>query len=155
MNVFFTIVERATPLFFISSLVLVSLLSFLFTAFVFQMQKRKKAKIEREKNRLRKEAMYTLPNPQNSFLEERLHRLTPQKEEVVKAEDCDLSLAYVRELMGKLKRKDLSVSDRLHVENFSRDLTQFAFQREYKSSELGCLNDRFLELIKLASKYSV
>ncbi len=123
----------------------------LYTDVLVALIKRKKRLLEEGQQRL-----FTLPDRENSFVQERLHTAlqAPQKEENSMV-SSQLHLEYLRKIIGKLKSAKLTPSDRLAVENYSRLITCYMSASQLSVREIQGLNDCFAALLKLSAKYAV
>ena len=119
---------------------------------VFEKQRAKKLRQREEAQRL----LFTLPDKENSFVQERLQttlRVASESSRLPFSDD--LQLEYMRKCISKLKSAKLSPADRLAVENYSKILTAYMSSEGLSASELQGLNDTFSALLKLCGKYAL
>lgn len=113
--------------------------------------KRKKQRLEEGKALL-----FSLPDKENTFLQERLQTSLSQKSITNEyGLSTQLQLEYVRKNITKLKGAKLSPADRLAVENYSRIVTAYMSAESLSAEELLGLNDTFSALLKMSAKYAV
>ena len=143
--------------------ILLIALDALFYLFLLLILKRK------EKDRLRREkklqesrqAMFTLPDRENTFVRDRLNTsLQAAGEEKSEGEEYDLEesklrLNHVREMLAKLKSAPLSPGDRLETEGISRLITLYATKNLLSAKEIRDLNDCLSAVLKMTAKYAL
>lgn len=143
--------------------ILLIALEALFYLFLLLILKRK------EKDRLRREkklqesrqAMFTLPDRENTFVRDRLNTsLQAAGEEKSEGEEYDLEesklrLNHVREMLAKLKSAPLSPGDRLETEGISRLITLYATKNLLSAKEIRDLNDCLSAVLKMTAKYAL
>ena len=143
--------------------ILLIALDALFYLFLLHILKRK------EKDRLRREkklqesrqAMFTLPDRENTFVRDRLNTsLQAAGEEKSEGEEYDLEesklrLNHVREMLAKLKSAPLSPGDRLETEGISRLITLYATKNLLSAKEIRDLNDCLSAVLKMTAKYAL
>ncbi len=113
--------------------------------------KRKKYRLEEGKALL-----FSLPDKENAFLQERLQTSLSQTPPTNEYDlSTQLQLEYVRKNIIKLKGAKLSPADRLAVENYSRIVTAYMSAERLSTEELLGLNDTFSALLKMSAKYAV
>lgn len=124
---------------------------------------------KKEKDRLRREkklqesrqAMFTLPDRENTFVRDRLNTsLQAAGEEKSEGEEYDLEesklrLNHVREMLAKLKSAPLSPGDRLETEGISRLITLYATKNLLSAKEIRDLNDCLSAVLKMTAKYAL
>lgn len=121
--------------------------------FIFSTLRKRKKRRER-KEAIRREAMFTLPDRENTFLRDRL-RTRLREDEPSFEVSSDVEFAPVRAMIGRLKAEPLSPAERLGVSDISKRLTALALKNERTAKETEMLNEAFSSLLKLAAKYSV
>lgn len=109
-----------------------------------------------------RQAMFTLPDKENSFVRDRLNtalranadeEITPKKNYDMEEGIC--SLNHVRDMLGKLKTTPLTPGDRLEAEGISRMLTLYATKNRLTAKEVRELNDCLASILKMIAKYGV
>lgn len=76
------------------------------------------------------------------------------EEERFGAEEIGLRLAHANDLVEKLKKCELSASDRLEVDSISNTLSGYS-ERDLTAEELRALNDCLATILKFTAKYSL
>ena len=139
--------------------ILLIALDALFYLFLLLILKRK------EKDRLRREkklqesrqAMFTLPDRENTFVNTSLQAAGEEKSEGEEydLEESKLRLNHVREMLAKLKSAPLSPGDRLETEGISRLITLYATKNLLSAKEIRDLNDCLSAVLKMTAKYAL
>lgn len=104
---------------------------------------------------------YALPAHGNEYVRSRLHAISKADDEICQTvqlqaqENLPTELAYARELLAKLREKELSVTDRLQAEDLGKLFALYGKKEGISYSDVRTVNDGFCCLLKLAAKYSV
>ena len=95
-----------------------------------------------------RQAMFTLPDKENSFVRDRLNTSLHVEEEVPDGtqreydmDESKLRLNHVRDMLAKLKAAPLAPGDRLESEEISRLITLYATKNRLTAKEIRDLND--------------
>ena len=141
-------------------LIAVEALFYLFLLLV--LKKKEKDRLRREKKlQESRQAMFTLPDRENTFVRDRLNTsLQAAGEEKSAGEEYDLEesklrLNHVREMLAKLKSAPLSPGDRLETEGISRLITLYATKNLLSAKEIRDLNDCLSAVLKMTAKYAL
>ncbi len=86
-------------------------------------------------------------------LEEPGEEADPREEELYDREESGLRLSHTLSLLDKLKKTDLSASDRLEADALSRTIEGFG--EELTADEMRMLNDCLATILKLTAKYKL
>ena len=81
--------------------------------------------------------------------------LTEQSGEEEKYGEANVELAHARGLIKKLKKSELSLSDRLEAQRLEEKITTFSCAEKLSAEEIRTLSDCFSALLKLTAKYVV
>lgn len=133
---------------------------YLCLAVAFRVRERRRARrASREKES--RQAMFTLPDKENTFVRDRLNTSLraneegKEDEEDYDLEESKLRLNHVRDMLSKLKAAPLSPGDRLETEGISRQITIYATKNKLTAKELRGLNDCLSMVLKMTAKYAV
>lgn len=77
-----------------------------------------------------------------------------EEEPVASAEESGMQLKYADELLARLKKFQLSPSDRLEAEAMSRSLGAYR-SRTLTEGEMSALNDLLASVLKMTAKYKL
>lgn len=127
---------------------------------------RKEKKLARKKDRAAesRQAMFILPDRENTFVRDRLNTSLrteakeSETEETAGEYDLDesrLRLNHVRDMLAKLKAAPLSPGDRLEAEGISRLITMYATKNLLTAKEVRELNDCLSLVLKMTAKYAL
>lgn len=151
-----------TLVFLICGLFLI--LDFVFSLTIFVMLLKERAQKRRDRRmKDSREAVFTLPDRENTFVRDRLNTSLRAETDDSAAEntgeygleESKLRLNHVRELLTKLKAADLSPSDRLEAEGISRMITLYATKNLLSGKEVRELNDCLSVILKMTAKYAL
>ncbi|MDD6995200.1 MAG: hypothetical protein SPH68_03170 [Candidatus Borkfalkiaceae bacterium] len=78
-----------------------------------------------------------------------------QNVEEEKYEEAHIELAHAHGLLKKLKKSELSLSDRLETQRLEESLSAFSGAERLTAEEVRALSDCFSALLKLTAKYVV
>lgn len=119
-----------------------------------QARKRKRANWE-------KKLQFTLPDKDNAFVRARLNTVLSLQEKTDDAEWVEerkqdsFTLSHARELLVKLKNKNLSLADRLETDEIAQTLKLYVRKENLTANDLRAVNDTLACLLKLSAKYAV
>lgn len=109
-----------------------------------------------------RQAMFTLPDKENSFVRDRLNTSLHVEEEVPDGtqreydmDESKLRLNHVRDMLAKLKAAPLAPGDRLESEEISRLITLYATKNRLTAKEIRDLNDCLSAILKMTAKYAL
>lgn len=110
-----------------------------------------------------RQAMFTLPDKENSFVRDRLNTSLHVKDEEVAdgaqreydMDESKLRLNHVRDMLAKLKAATLAPGDRLESEEISRLITLYATKNRLTAKEIRDLNDCLSAILKMTAKYAL
>jgi hypothetical protein len=109
-----------------------------------------------------RQAMFTLPDKENSFVRDRLNTSLHVEEEVTDGaqreydmDESKLRLNHVRDMLAKLKAAPLAPGDRLESEEISRLITLYATKNRLTAKEIRDLNDCLSAILKMTAKYAL
>ena len=69
--------------------------------------------------------------------------------------EARIELAHARGLIKKLKKAELTLSDRLETERLEKEIAAFSCARQLTAKDIRTLSDSFSALLKLTAKYVV
>ena len=143
-------------------ILLIALEALFYLFLLLVLKKKEKDRLRREKNlQESRQAMFTLPDRENTFVRDRLNTsLQAAGEEKSEGEEYDLEesklrLNHVREMLAKLKSAPLSPGDRLETEGISRLITLYATKNLLSAKEIRDLNDCLSAVLKMTAKYAL
>lgn len=143
-------------------ILLIALESLFYLFLLLVLKKKEKDRLRREKKlQESRQAMFTLPDRENTFVRDRLNTsLQAAGEEKSEGEEYDLEesklrLNHVREMLAKLKSAPLSPGDRLETEGISRLITLYATKNLLSAKEIRDLNDCLSAVLKMTAKYAL
>lgn len=143
-------------------ILLIALEALFYLFLLLVLKKKEKDRLRREKKlQESRQAMFTLPDRENTFVRDRLNTsLQAAGEEKSEGEEYDLEesklrLNHVREMLAKLKSAPLSPGDRLETEGISRLITLYATKNLLSAKEIRDLNDCLSAVLKMTAKYAL
>lgn len=143
-------------------ILLIALEALFYLFLLLVLKKKEKDRLRREKKlQESRQAMFTLPDRENTFVRDRLNTsLQAAGEEKSAGEEYDLEesklrLNHVREMLAKLKSAPLSPGDRLETEGISRLITLYATKNLLSAKEIRDLNDCLSAVLKMTAKYAL
>ena len=101
---------------------------------------------------------YALPVRGNDYVRARLHAITNANDEICTSqarESLPTELAYARELLAKVREKELSATDILQTEELGKLFALYGKKEGFSYADVRTVNEGFCCLLKLAAKYSV
>ena len=164
MQIFF---EKATQMvqacpapFLIVLLLLILILIFLLVKeFVRTMSalKRKMRAKRQAKMQEKRAVAFALPDRENAFIKERLHQVLDVVDTVIEKGKVQTAFEflYARKLLGKLRDKPISATERLELMEMLAFFDASLQQKSWSINDLRAVNDSFSRILKLCAKYSV
>ena len=117
-------------------------------------EKIKKRRLQREE--VRKNLQFTLPERDNEFIRTRLNTVLKDKEGKVDLFFCnDFRFSYIKKLICGLKGRSLSPADRLKTEEYAGIIGAYAGKENWSLDEMENLNEILSAVLKLSAKYSL
>ena len=101
---------------------------------------------------------YALPVRGNDYVRARLRAITNATDEICTSqarESLPTELAYARELLAKVREKELSATDILQTEELGKLFALYGKKEGFSYADVRTVNEGFCCLLKLAAKYSV
>lgn len=113
---------------------------------------------------------FVLPEKRNGYVRDKLrafNRLHENDEERAngedgsffserngeRAEEIDVRTRHALSLLGRLKGKKLSVSDRIEIDDLEKKISSFSDRTAFTAEEIHSLSDSFSASLKMAAKY--
>ncbi len=121
-------------------------------------RKKTKAKGRKKREKIAREAYYTLPDKENEFLKERLRGELSADAIKRTGKSTDIRCVktdYVNALARKLKKAPLSAADRLETDRLCELIERYAQKGTLLPDELRAFNDALSAVLKLSAKYVV
>lgn len=118
-------------------------------------EKKRLRRLQREE--LRRQLIYTLPEKDNSFIRERLNTVLQSEPSAVPETESSLqfSFGYAKKLTAKLKEAPLSLAERVQADEMAKAFALCEGKNRWSAEDARRLNDTFSALLKLSAKYNV
>lgn len=102
---------------------------------------------------------YAIPMRGNDYVRARLRAMSNAEEEICPTaqsrESLPTELAYARELLAKVREKELSATDILQTEELGKLFALYGKKEGFSYADVRTVNEGFCCLLKLAAKYFV
>lgn len=104
---------------------------------------------------------YALPNYDNDYVRGRLQAISKTDDELCTSaqlqarESLPTELSYARELLAKVREKELSAADALMAEDLGKTFALYAKKEGFSYADVRAVNEGFCCLLKLAAKYAI
>lgn len=102
---------------------------------------------------------YALPVRDNEYLRARLRSMACADDEICPSsqsrESLPMELAYARELLAKVREKELSATDVFQAEELGKLFALCGKKEGFSYADVRMVNEGFCGLLKLAAKYAV
>lgn len=114
-----------------------------------------------EKSVVTRNLQYALPSYDNDYVRGRLQAMSKTDEELCTSaqlqarESLPTELSYARELLAKVREKELSAADALMAEDLGKTFALYAKKEGFSYADVRAVNEGFCSLLKLAAKYSI